>query len=455
MYIRRDYSTPMFSTRRRKRGRTRNVFLLFMLLVAVGVVTYFQRDALRAWVSENVMGQVPVPTLSAMDYANQAMTLYASGDMAGAASAFESAIALRPDNMDFQYEYGLILIEMTDYARAVEVADRAILSNPFDPRGYALKARALVWGGNPSEALAVGLRGMEVDSRFSPLLSALARAYVGIGNLRAGIEHAELAIEADPLNADAYRSYAYALNNAAAYDEAIEQLEIAASLDPNNVAVRMELAGYYLWRDRDQEAIDIYTAILSAQPRNARAMLRLCDAYRKVGQFDIALDRCKDAAETDPTYTQAQYRYGLLLYSDRQFDRAQVYLQRCVDNDPSNLECEYRLGLTYYYQFLNRTALAQILTDANQRAELLADGDALCETAWDILQTSLNMAQSSAAPADTLENIRLGLGLVSRDCPAYNGRAALPLALEGTPTPEPPLALTPVSAVITPTIDEQ
>lgn len=454
MYIRRDYSTPMFSARRRKRGGGRWFFLLLILLSAGGVAVYLQRDTLQAWVSETLMGQAPVPTISAMDYANQAMTLYVSGDMAGAATQFEAAIAMRPDNLDFQYEYGLILIEMTEYDRAIEVADAAILSSPFDPRGYALKSRALVWSGNSSEALAVGLRGMEVDSRYSPLLSALARAYVGVANLRAAIEHAELAIEADPLNADAYRSYSYALNNAAAYDEAIDQLEIAASLDPNNMGVRMELAGYYLWRDRDQEAIDIYTGILSAQPRNARAMLRLCDAYRKVGQFDIALGHCEDAAETDPTYTQAQYRYGLLLYSNRQFDRAQVYLQRCVDNDPSNLECEYRLGLTYYYQFLSRTALAQTLTDESQRAELLADSDSLCETAWDMLQTSLNMAQNNAAPAETLENIRLGLGLVSRDCPAYNGRAALPLTLDATATPEPPLELTPVSDA-TATTDEQ
>jgi hypothetical protein len=68
MYIRRDYSSPLFSTRRRKRGGGRIFLLLLILLTAGGVAAYLQRDALQAWVSENVMGQAPVPTLSAMDY---------------------------------------------------------------------------------------------------------------------------------------------------------------------------------------------------------------------------------------------------------------------------------------------------------------------------------------------------------------------------------------------------
>lgn len=442
MYVRRDYSTPMFSTRRRKRGGRRGLFLMLILVAALAMGAYTQREQIQTWAMQ-AMGQALPPTLTPMEQANRAMTLYVSGDIASAAALFEQAVAQRPDNLDFQYEYSLILIEMGRYEDAVALADRVIVQSPYDPRGYAIKTRALVWSGSSSEALSVGLRGMEVDARFSPLLSALARAYVGVGNLAAAQEHGQLAIEADPLNADAYRSYSYALNNSAAYDEAIDQLEIAASLDPNNMEVRMELAGYYLWRDRDQEAIDIYTAILSAQPRNARAMLRLCDAYRKIGQFDVALGHCEDAADTDPTYMQAQFRYGLLLYSNREFDRAQTYLQRCVDIDRDNLECQYRLGLTFYYQFLGRNALAETLQDEAQRQQLTGNSGALCETAWTLLQESLTMAQNTASNAETLENIRLGLGLVSRDCPAYSGRAQLPPELLITPTETPALEMTP------------
>lgn len=447
MYVRRDYSQSMFGAKRKRGGRRTFIAVLIILLIAIGIA-YLERDQISQ-IAMEAMGVVPEPTMMPNELASAAVALYRQGDTARARAMFEQAIAARPDNIDYVYEYGLMLIEMGNYDRALEIAEQTILENPYDPRGFTLKARAQVWSGNSASAVTTALAGMEVDRQFSPLHSVLARAYIGIGDFRSALESGQLAVEYDPLNADAYRSYSYALNNAAAYEEAIAQLEIAVSLDPQNTEALMELAGYYLWSDRDQEAIDIYTSILSAQSRNARAMLRLCDAYRKIGQFDVAMGHCQDAADTDPTYNPAQFRYGLLLYSDRDFAGAKRYFEQCVKNQPDSLECLYRLGLTDYYLYLGVTAQANLLQDEQQRNELLAQGPAYCESAWNHLQESLNIAESSAIGGETLENIRLGLGYVARDCPAYRGAATLPDELlivpEETAIPDVPLELTPVS----------
>lgn len=431
MYVRRDYSQPIFGSRRKKRFNWRWLLALAMILFTAAAIVYEQRNALEVMVM-TALGNVPEPTAQPVELATRAMESAARGDLPQAARLFEQALAMRPDNLDFMYEYGLILVGMARYDQAIALGDEMIRLSQFDPRGYTLKARALVWDGQSSAALPVALAGMEVDRQFSPLYAVIARAYVATGNIRAGLENGEMAVRLDPLNADARRSYAFALNNAAAYDEAIEQLEIAESIDPRNVDVKMELAGYYLWRDRDEEAINLYNSILASQPRNARAMLRLCDAYRKIGQFDVALGHCEDAADTDPSLTVAQLRYGLLLYSRREFARALPYFQRCVDNAPDNVECLYRLGLTHYYLYLGAVASAENLEDPAARDRLINDASSRCDTAWDHLQDSLLMAQNRSDTA-TLENIRLGLGLVSRDCPAYRGAAIIPPELLDTP----------------------
>jgi hypothetical protein len=104
--------------------------------------------------------------------------------------------------------------------------------------------------------------------------------------------------------------------------------------------------------------------------------------------------------------------------------------------------------LTYYYLHVDGQARAAIAETDAARQQILSDSSGFCELAWNRLQESLAMAQAQNIEGETLENIRLGLGFVSRDCAAYRGAAPLPDAAnpEGAeaPLPEVPLDLTPV-----------
>lgn len=422
MYVRRDYSQPFFGAGRRKRGRGRRWLTVLLVVGALGIFVATQAEMLRS-MAMDALGLSPIPTALSSELATQAMEAYFIGDLKQASDLFERALAQRPDNVDYLYEYGLILIELEDYDRAIELGDRAIVANAFDARGFALKSRALVWAGRASEALPVALTGLELDRRYAPLYSVMARAYIALGNIPAGLENAEMAVELDALSSDARRSYAYALSSTASHDEAVEQLELAISMDPGNIQAYMELAFQYLARDRDEEAIDLYTDILSRQPRNARAMLRLCMAYRKVGQFDRALDACEQAVSADPAYVAAQFRLGMIQYTDRNYAQAQTAFRDCVNLQPDNIECKYRLGLTHFYL-----------------------GD--CDASWRILNEALLEAQQRTVAEDVMTNIRLGLTELSQNCTAYFGRVT-PLP----PTDDPDRGLQPIIG-LTPVMDE-
>jgi tetratricopeptide (TPR) repeat protein len=423
MHIRRDYSQPFYKSQR-KRSPLQSMMLLGFLIGGLLLFVHTQFDSLQA-TALDALGLAATPTPLPADLATQAMTAYIAGDLKQAVALFERVVQQRPGELDYLYEYGLILIEARDYEKAVEIGNQAINANTFDPRGYTIKARAMVWSGNAAGAIPVALAGQEVDRQFSPLHSVLARAYVDIGNVPAGLESAEKAVNADPLNADARRSYAYALNFAGAYDVATEQLETAVGISPNNVQLMLELAAQYLSRDRDQEAISLYSEILALQPNNARAHLRLCDAYRKIGQFEQGLSYCEDAVRSDPTYTTAQFRLGMIKYSApyRDFAAAREAFQACVDQDPTSLACLYRLGLSHYYLYRDQITLGAIPDTTH------------CDQAWEILQKSLVMAQNSN-DTDAIEDIRQGLGLVSQDCSAYRGLVYPPPVPASTDIPE-------------------
>jgi tetratricopeptide (TPR) repeat protein len=184
-------------------------------------------------------------------------------------------------------------------------------------------------------------------------------------------------------------------------------LERALEIQPNFPPTLFELALLYLASDRDQDAIDAYQRIISVEPRNTRALLRLCQAYRKVGEFDRAIGFCEDAVGFDPEYVQAFFWLGSLQYRQRNFPSALASFQSCYNLDPTFLECEYLLGLSHYY-------VGQ------------------CETAWNMLQASLVVAQSRADASGAVEDIQSGLVAISSDpqCSVENVQRLRPFPSE-------------------------
>lgn len=415
MQINRDYSRPFFTGSRQRRGIGRTLFLFLLLVAGIVLFVRVNFDRLQSMAMDAV-GMAPTPTPFASEIATRATDLALAGDLEGAAALFAQAVRQQPENLNYLYEYGRLLIDLGDYTRALEIAEQCIDLDIVDPRGYALKATALVFDDQAAAAIPVATSGLELAPDFASLHAALSRAYTDTGRYDVALDSGFRAVEIAPYNADARRAYAYALIWNGLVDEAITQLEQAVTADPTRMPAYFELAGLYLSVSRDQDAIDLYNVILSEQPRNARAHLRLCETYRKVGQFNQALGYCQDAVVYDPTYAEAHLQLGLIYYStyvpernNYMFAEALEAFTACVEHNPASLECTYRMGLSHFYL-----------------------GD--CDTAWPILRDALLMARSRTGPQITaaVENISTGLVAIGETCPQYRGLAPSLLDDEGT-----------------------
>ena len=420
MQIKRDYSQPFFGARRRRSntGRFLIIYAFFMGVFLTFVLTQFDRLQLAA---RDVVGMAPTATPFASTLATEGIELYLRGDVVGAAALFERAVAQQPDNLDYLYEYGNMLIE-TDRAREVlepaadgglSLADRAIDINPGDPRGYALKTRALVWTSDAANAIPVGVAGLEIDRNFAPLHAALGRAYTSIGRYQQGLERAEAAVRLDPFNLEARRSFAYSLIWVGQRELAIDQLEEAIAINPNMTAPYFELALQYLASNQEALAIATYERILALEPRNERAYLRLCEAYSRVGQQDRAQGYCEDALTINPNYAQAWRQVGMARYNRRNYEGAIEAFNLCVENGSTEIECWYIRGLAHYYL-------------------------GHCDDAWRVLTEALPMAEALADKEPIIANISEGLRLTTVSCASYAGRT-LPTAIPPTAIPPTPI----------------
>ena len=402
MKIKRDYTQPFF--RQPKRHPVRNLLIAAFLGLLLGLAILWQREAVEA-IALRIVGLPATPSPSPNELAARALTLSQGGDIVGAEALLATAVAEAPNEIAYRYQHGRVLIELGRYEAAQALGAAITGIDARDVRGYALKAAALTWGGQPASAIPIALSGLELNPRFVPLYATLARAYVDEQRWADGLEAGERGLSISGDDADLNRAYAYALTSVGSYSDAAAYLQRAIELRPAYLPTHFELAGLYLARDEDQSAIDLYDHILAIDPRNARAMLRLCLAYRKVGEFARALGFCEDSVAQDETDPEAQFQLGLLYYRERRFEGSRDAFGECLTHDDGvfDLSCRYRLGLSHYYT-----------------------GD--CAGGWTLLRDSLDLARAGGDEA-TLSNILQGLDAIESD-PKCIEDAARPISFQ-------------------------
>lgn len=406
--IKRD-ARPIFN-KRANVGRLYFIGLLTALIVLIPVITFWQYDTLQL-AALDAIGMAPTSTPFASARAERAQELFVRGDVDGALAFYELAASQQPDNVNYLYEYGKLLIEFNRQPEAETLADRIIELAPQDPRGYALKATSLQWS-DPAAAIPVAIAGRELGQPYAPLHAALSVAYTNIGRYQEGLQEGDLAIRIDPRDANARRSYSFPLIYTGRYTEAIAQLQQAIAINPNLTAPYFELAALYTRINDEEQSVAIYNRILELEPQNERAYLRLCETYARVGLFREAEPFCDQALVINPLYGSAWRMRGQLRYSRRNYEGAIEAFETCIDlQEPGQqeIECYYIRGLAHY--FLNQ-----------------------CDEAWTILNESLELANQQPI----IDSINIGLGNIQENCAGYRNRL-LPTPVPPTPIPPTPI----------------
>lgn len=408
--IKRNYDKPFFSNR--KRGLSGLPLFVFGLIVggiAMGLIllTTQQFDRMQ-YMALDAIGIAPTPTLFASQHAEAGVDYYNAGDVEAALTEFELAMEQRSDDVDYLYEYGRTLIELDRYDEAVPIGDAAIQAAPNDVRGYALKARALMWS-DPGTAIPTAVSGLEIDPNYAPLHAALAVAYTNIGRYAEGLQRGARAVELDPLNAFTHRAYSIPLIYTGRNSQAIEQLEEAVSINPNLTAPYFELAAQYRFIDFPEMAVGVYRRVLAIDEDNAKAYLRLCETYASIGEFITGSGFCETALEIDPEYGSAWRMLGQLQYNRRNYEGSIDSFNNCVRYGSTEVECYYIRGLAHYF-------LGQ------------------CDEAWVVLQDSLQYAVQDPI----IEAINIGLENVTIRCAGYENQS-LPTPIPPTPIPPTPI----------------
>ena len=414
MSFRRNPSQSFF--RENKRGP--NMWVIFLTGLVLGSLLVFlllQPQVFKKWTLEQI-GIAPTATPFASDYATWGMDRYQQGDIEGALELLEYAAELRPDDIDYLYEYGVLLIENDRTDDAVTIGEQVIQLAPNDPRGYALKGRALMW--NDSEtAIQVSILGQDADPTFAPLYAIQGVAYTNLGRWNEGVRQGLQAVELAPNDPFVLRAIYAPMVYVGRYQDAITYLEQAISINPNLTAPYFELASLYKLGQVNQPemALAIYDRILEIEPDNAKAYLRICQTYATVAdaRFDIAQPYCDRAIEIDPQYGDAYMQRGRMQYLRRNYEGSIESFEECIAFGSEAIECWYLRGLAHFRL-----------------------GN--CQEAWDVLQESSVRAQQQGELGSIIDTIEIGLSNIQVLCLGFSDRA-LPTSIPPTQIPPTPI----------------
>lgn len=211
-------------------------------------------------------------------FALRAAAHHKLGRFQAAEADWRKALAERPDEPGYYYDYGLTLLAFRPPEEAHKLYRRALLRWPQDPRLLYGLGLTLFLMGHTNEAELWMQKAAELDPGSADFQIAIGDLYQAAGR----------------------------------YEQAADAYAKAAALEPNGASHRLRVAQAYLKAGRPEIAREQLRAAARLEPDNAEAHYQLAKIEEQEGKLTEAVARLKQAVALKPDYAEAHYQLGLL-----------------------------------------------------------------------------------------------------------------------------------------------
>jgi tetratricopeptide (TPR) repeat protein len=362
--------------------------IFYLVVIGAGIWAYRNLGTVIGWLpewerpadtAEGVVRETSTPGLSFEEIVAEADQAYLDGNLDVAVSQYQTAAELSTDPAVYYVQIARLLIfesamqqgdaRVTTLDQALDAANNAVLSDPFDPAGYAIMGKVYDWQGRADQASSTILQAIDVDPDYALAQSYYAEALVDLDRWDQATVAIEQAVEQDPESFDIRRDYGYVLESLGNYEEAAAQYEMAVQLHPRLPFVRVSLARIYRVLGRYDEALEQLFEAQALTPLSVVIPFELGVTYETyLGDPNSALEYYERAVELDPNYGRPWLRIGTLRYYLMDYSGASVALEKALELQEESADLYYQLGLSYAYQGQCSTAI-RFLEQAQQRAE--------------------------------------------------------------------------------------
>lgn len=295
----------------------------------------------------------PKMNAQAMAFYQQAMMLWANGDLQGAKASFIQAT--QADSNAYQAHYSLGVIQerlgesaaLQSYAKAFEIVpnyDRAMVAHGLllakkgklsDADSFFTKQRSKMSKSAPlaaghaevkslqkdtAGAQELARSALKLDPTYAPAMMVIARDHFRNRRLDLSLYALKAILDGfgpdnparDPDNAEAHLLRANIFVEQELRSLAMGSYKKALELRPDLVGARVKLANYMLQAGSADEALPELQTALKYDPDNLDIHLSLGDAHRLTGNYTQAKQEFEWVKKKDSSLPQVYYNLGLL-----------------------------------------------------------------------------------------------------------------------------------------------
>ena len=303
---------------------------------------------------------------------------YFTGDVKGAISHIEKAVAAEDAEAEWWCNYGILLNEEHRYDDAIAAYDKAIEINPDFANSYWNKSHTFWLAQRYEEAEASALKGTELDPKVAEAWLNLGTAQVKLdkkeeaikswekvlginpdfvfalnnmgnvlrelGQLEAAIEKCRRALELDPEFAQAMNNLATALLDKGEFEEAEEWYRKAILRQPDYVEAHNNLSIALIRQNRIEEAIVEARYAVSFNPSYAEGYINLSGAYKALGNMKEAERAIQKASVLKPDSVEVRVDLADILFMQDRYGDAEIELENARNLSPDTPRVHLKLA---------------------------------------------------------------------------------------------------------------
>ena len=215
-------------------------------------------------------------------YLNLAQLEEDEGNLNKALQLASRAYALEPNNVEYQYVYSTILVQMDRGKEAIYSLREIIKEWPWHHGAHYNLGRALIQSGQKVE----GQQYLDESEKI--------RAN------QAKIDHLENTIRALPDDPYSYAALAFALRKVGRFNDSMHSYKVALYLDPDNYDIWNNVANLYLLQKDTVKALDTYNYIVDKNPELIDIWLNMGVVYALANQKENAIYSWERALKYQP-----------------------------------------------------------------------------------------------------------------------------------------------------------
>ncbi len=264
------------------------------------------------------------------------------GELQLAASMYQTAYSLSPDNVNLIVQLVSVLNQLGKSDEARQILNQAAYAKIEDPRFDRLKFESYIRQGEVGASIEVleAIMAEQLETENADLYLDLARLKMNIGRYDEAQTILMEQIQQNPDDSDVIETFIQLRYLENKYDQALALCNklIEVRHDAAALCTRAEIHAHF---DRHDKAREDFTAALDKTKDDPLVWLRKCDYHRRHNEPEEALAALEEASRLDPENQDIILRQISLLQSSgtpANREKARQLIEQALNTTPDNYQ---------------------------------------------------------------------------------------------------------------------